>query len=72
MANISKFIIHWVQDKSRKTTIKERFFIDGNLIFRKDSEEVKDISFQVESEMTEILKSIAKNDLSWNFLPSYY
>ena len=61
MANISKFIIHWVQDKSRKTTIKERFFIDGNLIFRKDSEEVKDISFQVESEMTEILKSIAKN-----------
>jgi len=61
MANISKFIIHWVQDKSRKTTIKERFFIDGNLIFRKDSEEVKDISFQVESEMIEILKSIAKN-----------
>lgn len=61
MANISKFIIHWVQDNSRKTTIKERFFIDGNLIFRKDSEEVKDISFQVEWEMTEILKNIAKN-----------
>lgn len=61
MANISKFIIHWVQDKSRKTTIKERFFIDGNLMFRKDSEEVEDISFQVESEMTEILKNIAKN-----------
>jgi len=60
MANTSKIRIHWVQDKSRKTTIKERFFLDGNLIFRKDSEEVKDISFQIESEMTEILKSIAK------------
>ena len=61
MANISKCIIHWVQDKSRETTIKERFFIDGNLMFRKDSEGVEDISFQVESEMTEILKNIAKN-----------
>ena len=37
MANTSKIRIHWVQDKSRKTTIKERFFLDGNLIFRKDS-----------------------------------
>ena len=61
MASDSKIRIHWVQDRTRKTTIKERFFLDGDLIFRKDSEEIDDISLPIELEMTEILKKIAKN-----------
>jgi D-beta-D-heptose 7-phosphate kinase/D-beta-D-heptose 1-phosphate adenosyltransferase len=61
MANNSKFRVHWVEDKSRKTTTKERFFLDGDLVFRKDSEETQDISLQIDSEMTEILNNIVKN-----------
>lgn len=53
--------IHWVVDKSRKTTVKERFFLNDNLIFRKDSEEVEDISAQIEAEMMDVLKEIIHN-----------
>ncbi len=61
LANISKIRIHWVQDRSRKTTVKERIFLEGDLIFRKDSEETSAISDPIESKMVTVLKKIVKN-----------
>jgi len=59
VAKRSRSKIHWVQDYSRKTTVKERFFLNDDLIFRKDTEAVENVSVLVEAEIIDILKSIA-------------
>ncbi len=53
--------VHWIVDESRQTTIKERFFIDEVLQFRKDAEDIQGISQVIETEMMEILRCIAVN-----------
>lgn len=61
ISNASKSIVHWVMDTSRITTVKERLFIDGRLIFRKDSEDLSDISANLEAEIVQSIKSIVHN-----------
>jgi rfaE bifunctional protein kinase chain/domain len=39
-------------DSERKTTVKERFYIDGVPIFRRDSEDVNQLSQETEAEVT--------------------
>lgn len=41
--------IHWVTDDSRKTTIKERFYLDDELKFRLDNEDLFEISEEIET-----------------------
>lgn len=43
--------IHLVTDNSRHTTVKDRFFVDGELQFRLDSEDLFEISADVESRL---------------------
>jgi D-beta-D-heptose 7-phosphate kinase/D-beta-D-heptose 1-phosphate adenosyltransferase len=43
--------IHWVTDKSRKTTIKERLYLDDELKFRLDSEDLFEISEEIEASL---------------------
>ena len=49
LARREKNRIHWVTDKSRKTTIKERFYLDDELKFRLDSEDLFEISKEIEA-----------------------
>lgn len=49
--------VHLILDKSRKTTVKTRFFLDGKLMFRIDEEDCHDISQSIEGEVLNYLKS---------------
>ncbi len=53
--------VHWIVDKSRQTTSKERFFIDGVLQFRKDTEKEENISHTIERELIEVLTKIVRD-----------
>ena len=66
----SKSKVHWIFDKSRQTTTKDRFFLDGILQFRKDSEDLESISNPIETEMMDILRSII-NDFDVLLLSDY-
>lgn len=48
--------VHLILDQSRKTTVKNRFFLDGSLLFRQDEEDSHDISFSIEREVLSFLK----------------
>lgn len=43
--------INLIIDSDRKTTVKERFFIDGEPIFRRDSEDVIPLSQEIENKI---------------------
>jgi len=62
--------IHFITDSSRSTTLKERFFIDDIPLYRKDIEEVHDLSKNVESEVLQQAKDIIK-DFSVLLLSDY-
>lgn len=66
----SRIKVHWIVDKSRKTTSKERFFLDQVLQFRKDTEDSDNISHAIEVELIEILRRII-NDFDVILLSDY-
>ena len=47
--------------KSRRTTLKNRFFLDNQLVFRIDTEEVTDIPFETEASLMATLNAEIKN-----------
>jgi D-beta-D-heptose 7-phosphate kinase/D-beta-D-heptose 1-phosphate adenosyltransferase len=53
----SKSIIHYILDSSRKTTVKNRFYIDQHLIFRKDEEDMHDISSVIENRIIDFVRN---------------
>jgi D-beta-D-heptose 7-phosphate kinase/D-beta-D-heptose 1-phosphate adenosyltransferase len=57
----SRSKVHWIVDKSRQTTSKERFYIDGVLQFRKDTEDRENISHAIETELFEVLTKIVSD-----------
>lgn len=57
----SRSKVHWIVDKSRQTTSKERFFIDGVLQFRKDTENEENISHATERELIAVLTKIVRD-----------
>ena len=48
--------VHLILDQSRKTTVKNRFFLDGSLLFRQDEEDSQDIPFSIERKILSFLK----------------
>lgn len=61
VVNTAKHLVDFEIVKSRKTTLKDRFFLDGQLVFRIDEEETADIPLKTEQSLLATFQAQIRN-----------